>query len=112
MKAEKPAEGIMKTHDWGVTKTYKVACACGDESHYHNVWVEADELNISMTIYAEVKSKYWSMNRWKQIWSILTKGYVESEVTLYLTKQQALNYAETLKTAIKDVESLTSTDHK
>jgi hypothetical protein len=35
---------------------------------------------------------------------LLTKGYLEQEVEIALTKQQALNYAYTLKQAIQDVE--------
>jgi len=39
---------------------------------------------------------------WKQM---LTKGYIDTESTVHLTKQQALNYAETLKSAIDDLEA-------
>jgi hypothetical protein len=35
---------------------------------------------------------------------LLTQGYVECEASLILTQQQALNYAEVLKSAVKDVE--------
>jgi hypothetical protein len=44
------------------------------------------------------------MNRWQKIWTLLTRGYVEYEASIIMTEQQALNYAETLKLAIKDVE--------
>ena len=46
------------------------------------------------------------MNRWKQIWQILTKGYLDLESTLVMNEQTALNYAETLKSAAKDVKEL------
>jgi hypothetical protein len=36
---------------------------------------------------------------------LLIKGYIDTESTVHLNKQQALNYAETLKSAIKDLES-------
>jgi hypothetical protein len=36
---------------------------------------------------------------------LLTKGYVEYEANIIMTEQQALNYAETLKKAIKDVSA-------
>jgi hypothetical protein len=36
---------------------------------------------------------------------LLTKGYVDTETTLILRKQGALNYAETLRSAIDDVEA-------
>jgi hypothetical protein len=44
------------------------------------------------------------MNRWKQIYTLLTKGYLEHQTVLTMNEQTALNYAETLKSSIKDVE--------
>jgi hypothetical protein len=38
------------------------------------------------------------------MWTLLTKGFIDTEVGVHLTKQQTLNYAETLKSAIIDVE--------
>jgi hypothetical protein len=104
MKAQTPAEGILKQHDWGNSKVYQIICDCGQSDHTHNMWVEADDCNVSVTIYVDVKSPWYSMNRFKQIWTLLTKGYLQHETTLAMSNQQALNYAETLKKAIKDVE--------
>jgi hypothetical protein len=100
-----PAEGIMKTNDWGDSKVYRVACNCGDENHNHNMWVEADDHDINVTIYTTGKTNFWSKTRWYHIWTLLTKGYIDTESTVCLTKQQALNYAETLKSAIEDLEA-------
>jgi hypothetical protein len=36
---------------------------------------------------------------------LLTKGYIDTESNMHLNKQQALNYAETLKSSIEDLES-------
>jgi hypothetical protein len=105
MKAQAPAEGILKTNEWGDSKVYRVVCECTDSNHDHNVWVEADNHDITVTIYATVKSNFWSKTRWHHIWSLLSKGYVDTETTLILRKQGALNYAETLKLAISDVET-------
>jgi flagellar hook-basal body complex protein FliE len=104
MKAQTPAEGIMKTNDWGDSKVYKVVCDCGQPDHEHTVWIEADEANVSVQIYVDVKSPFWSMNRFKQIWILLTKGYLKHETVISMSKQQAINYAETLKKAVTDVE--------
>jgi hypothetical protein len=104
MKTQIPAEGIMKTNDWGDSRVYRIACNCGDENHNHNMWVEADDGDITVTIYTTGKTNYWSKTRWYHIWTLLTKGYIDTESTVCLTKQQALNYAETLKSAITDVE--------
>jgi len=105
MKTQTPAEGVMKTNDWGDSKVYRIACNCGDENHNHNMWVEADDHDITVTIYTTGKTNYWSKTRWYHIWTLLTKGYIDTESTVCLSKQQALNYADTLKSAIKDVET-------
>ena len=104
MKLQEPAEGILKTNDWGDSKVYRVTCNCGASDHDHHLWVEADVNEVSVTVYANVKSNWWSKTRWHAIWTLLTKGYIETEATISMSRQQALNYAETLKKAIKDVE--------
>jgi hypothetical protein len=104
MTPQIPAEGIMKTNDWGDSKVYRVVCECTDSQHDHNVWVEADEHEVSVTIYATVKSNFWSKTRWYHIWSLLTKGYVDTESTVIMSRQQAFNYANTLLSAVDDVE--------
>jgi hypothetical protein len=40
------------------------------------------------------------------MWQLLTCGYIKSEVALSMNQQQALNYAATLKTAIKEIKTL------
>ena len=104
MNAQLPAEGIMKTNDWGDSKVYRIACNCGDEDHNHNMWVEADDSDIVVTIYTTGKTNWWSKKRWYHIWTLLTKGYIDTESAVHLTKQQALNYASVLQLAIIDVE--------
>ena len=104
MTPQLPAEGILKTNEWGDSKVYKIVCECTDADHDHNLWVEANEHEISITIYVSVRSNFWSKTRWYHIWSLLTKGYVDTETTLIMRKQGALNYAEALKSAIQDVE--------
>ena len=105
MNVQVPAEGIMKTNDWGDSRVYRIACNCGDESHNHNMWVEADDHDIVVTVYTTGKTNFWSKKRWYHIWTLLTKGYIDTESSVHLNKQQALNYAETLKSAIEDLDS-------
>jgi hypothetical protein len=105
MKAQAPAEGILQRGDWGDAKSYVVPCSCGDDTHTHSVWIEAEDSGVSVTTSTKLKSKWWSMNRFKIIWTLLTKGYVEYEGTIIMTPQQAINYAETLKTAVVDVDT-------
>ena len=104
MKLQTPAEGILKKNDWGDARAYHVVCDCGSDDHSHDLWIEAEDIGITVTIYATVKSPWWSMNRFKQIWTLLTKGYLEHQTVLTMSQQTALNYAETLKTSIKDVD--------
>ena len=104
MKYEIPAEGIMKTNDWGDSRAYRIACNCGDEGHNHNMWVEADSHDIVVTIYTTGKTNWWSKTRWYHIWTLLTKGYIDTESSVHLTRQQAFNYANTLLDAIADAE--------
>ena len=132
MKAEAPAEGILKRGDFGDSKFYQIVCNCGQEYHDHNVEVEAAETGINVNIYACAKTDYWTevvdkrfdidnpwlqefdwfwkglvnglVTRVKLTWQIWTTGVVKVETTISMTEQQALNYAETLKSAIDDVK--------
>jgi len=105
MTAQSPAEGILLRKDYGDAKIYNIVCECGDCDHSHEVWVEAEDYGITVTIYTQQKTKWWQQNRWKIMWTLLTRGYVERESVLIMSKQQALNYANVLNTAVKDVES-------
>jgi hypothetical protein len=101
MKAQLPAEGILLTRNWGDAMQYTVSCECGDSNHSHNIWVEAEDSNVSVTIYTTEKTKWWESSRWKHIWTLLTKGYIEYEASIIMTEQQTINYAETLKSAVE-----------
>ena len=103
MKVETPAEGILLRRDYGDAKAYHVVCDCGSSDHTHDLWVEADDHEIAVTIYATVKSPWWTWNRWQQIWKLLTQGYLQHETVLSMNQQTALNYARTLEQAITAV---------
>ena len=104
MNAQLPAEGILKHNDWGDSKVYRVTCECGSVECDHNVWVEADDTGVEVTIYTTSRTNFWTKTRWYHIWTLLTKGYIDTQSTVCLKKQGALNYAETLKCAILDVD--------
>ena len=132
MEAEIPAEGIMKKGDYCDGKLYEISCECGQTDHYQLMEVEADEFGISVNILTKQTTNCWSepfkpeytgkneflykitrtfkncvnglFRRVSLTWSIWARGYVQYEVTTVMNKQQALNYAETLKKAITDVE--------
>jgi hypothetical protein len=96
--------------------------------------VEVDESSLIWArIYAKVKTNYWSelwskrydisnsflqwldwtvkdlVNgvaiRLKLTWTIWTRGYLECSQDIHMTQQQALNYSETLRAAVQDVEN-------
>lgn len=132
MKSQTPAEGILKRNDWGDSKWYQVVCSCGQEYHDHNVEVESDQCGVNVNIYATMKTDYWTEavekrynidNTWVQefdwfwkdlvnitirklklTWELWTTGAITTETTIHMSEQQAFNYAETLKSAVKDVK--------
>lgn len=103
MKAEQPAKGILKINDWGNSRMYKAVCSCGNDDCSHTIDIEADH-EVSVTIYTRTRTNFWSKTRWSHIWTLLTKGYTDFETTIVLDKQTAINYAETIKSAVKDLE--------
>ena len=104
MKAQTPAQGILKINDWGKAKMYKAVCACGDDDCSHVIDIEADH-EVNVTIYTRTRTNFWSKTRWSHIWSLLTQGHADFETTVVLDKQAALNYADVLKSAVRDVET-------
>jgi len=105
MTPQSVAEGVLLRKDYGDAKIYNIVCECGDCDHSHNVWVEAEDHGVTVTIYTQQKTKWWQENRWKTMWTLLTKGYVERESVLIMSEQQALNYSNVLQSAVKDVKS-------
>jgi hypothetical protein len=133
MKAQTPADGIMRTHDFGDSKYYKVTCGCGQPYHDHDFEVEADQCGVNVTLCVTLKTDYWSesitkrydidnevlqeadwfvkdlinstIRKIKLTWELWTTGAITSETSIHMSEQQALNYAETLKSAVKDVKN-------
>ena len=83
MKPQKPAQGIMLDRNWGTARSYTIACDCGEPDHFQQMWIEvgdesdADLQNVTVTFYVETASPWYSVNRWRQIWQMLTRGYVK-----------------------------------
>jgi hypothetical protein len=106
MTPQTPAEGILLHRDYGNAKVYTITCECTDPACSHSTWIEceADDYSVTVTTYTEQKTAFWSASRWKTMWRLLTRGYVEYSGTIILREQQALNYAATLTSAIEDVK--------
>lgn len=132
IKPQKPAEGILQRHEWGDSKTYQVTCSCGQEYHDHYIEVESDLCGVNVNINTTLKTDYWTeavtksydientafqeahwffvdlinstVRKVKLTWELWTTGAVSAETTIHMSEQQAINYAETLKSAVKDVK--------
>lgn len=128
IKPEIPAAGIMKTSDYGDSKYYRISCQCGQPSDDIILNVDVDDHGITVHTWTTVKTCWWkerfntfdsihnpliytlkriandAINRTTVIWQVLTKGYIEMEAWTMMDKQQALNFAHTLETAIADVD--------
>ena len=110
IKEQPAARGIMETDKFDDAIVYKVACACGDNAHEHNVWIEVDSdiKEVSVTVYTKVSNKY---GFWKTMWDLLVLGYIEMETSILMTRQQALNYANSMKTAVLELDNKNKKDH-
>jgi len=133
MKAQKPAQGILLHRNYGDAVMYEVTCDCSDADHKHAVWIEADDTGVTVTTYTTQKVDWWSTpiesynvkienpildwgdqflrrlinglwTRCRLTWTLWHKGYVKYEASIIMNEQQALNYAETLKSAVKEVK--------
>lgn len=128
MDAQAPAKGIMEQtggKDW---KMYRVPCSCGCDNQI-DLMVEVDDYNVSANFYAMTKTTWWKrrfdtdvddqwlvyavkefandwLNRFSVAWTALTQGYVKTEVTVMLSDQQCINFAETLKTAVAELQKI------
>lgn len=105
-KAQTPAEGILLVGEFGTSKWYHIRCECGSDDCSHEIEVEADEGEVSVHIHVRNHTKWWEKNRWQQIWQLISRGYSDMQTTIVLSEQTAVNYAETLKSAVKDVKTL------
>jgi hypothetical protein len=62
MEYQKPAEGILKTYDYGNTIAYSIICQCGspDCNVDFDVEIEADDWNINLNTYFQPKTNWWN----------------------------------------------------
>jgi hypothetical protein len=104
LNSQQPAEGILIHRDYGHAKLYQTVCQCFSKDCDHHISVEADDATVNVTISTEQKTNFWDKTRWHYIWTLLIKGRIQQEGTIVLSKQQALNYASVLQSAVKDVE--------
>lgn len=133
MKSQKPAEGITRMNSVDSEyPRYRVSCHCGSEDHSHDVFVEAEDDCVVVTVYTTETTDFWTnrlshdYNRidhwsWRFVepyknlvnalyrrcqltWQLWTRGYVKYQADLVLTRQAAINYADALKNAVRDID--------
>ena len=118
-----PAEGILLQQDFGDSKFYKIACTCGNTDDDISLNIEADEGGITIHHSVTVKTAWWEtptkytwlnglLHRIKMTYRIWIYGYLEYESFTMMTSQQAINYAETMKTATNDVAEFRNKQYK
>jgi len=126
-----PAQGILMHKDYGDSKYYAIQCDCMDSDHTMTMEVEADESDVTINIWTQVKTDWWNeawrkrydienpvyqrahwvvidflnglWHRVKLTYNIWVKGYYEMESWTILNRQQAVNLANVLVTAADDV---------
>lgn len=133
-KFQPPAEGIMLNCETKDSKFYTAFCECGNPDDSIEIQVEVDEYGeIIVYFHVKSKTHFWEKlyswqthkidneflflivnsfqsllnglyRRIKFTWDIWVLGYAQYQTTTILNKQRAINFAETLKTAIKDLE--------
>lgn len=111
MKAQKPAQGINLEKDFGTAKIFNIECDCTSDDHAVKMWIEVqhdkDIPDVEVTFYVTT----WTKNFWQDwparlraVWDILVKGVHKQEHSLLLDQQSALNFAEAIKTTIKEMK--------
>lgn len=105
-----PMKGILQRSDYGNIKLYRVECECASEEHAHEVVVESDSDNVSITIYANTyppfKRGFWNnfSYRIRGAFGLLFFGIIKVETTLLLGEEAATNYAVTIIKAAEEVK--------
>ena len=135
-----PAVGITQTHAWGKSKMYAIRCECGNTDDEIEFIVEADKYNVTVTTWTTQKTVYWDRpidlqiaykiensflssatyevlsflngfhHRLKMSWNLWFNGYLKYQQSTIMSTQQALNYAEALKSAVEDCQEFRKQD--
>lgn len=123
---QKPAKGIYINKEYPGWKWYSIPCDCGCEKTV-DFSVEVDEYSITASLSGITKTAHWHQrlhidgsesyfvwrakeivndwyNRLDICWNALVHGYMSTSTDIMLTRQQALNVSDTLKTAIEEFE--------
>lgn len=111
IKKQEPAEGIMKTASWPDAEAFHVKCACSNQEHDVDMWIEVEpdkEVNlITVSFFVSGSSPTWKSgwNRWRAIWDLLWKGTHRTENHLLLNAQAATNLVGALQDSVKKLKN-------
>lgn len=117
LKAETPARGVYLRKEFPNSIWFGVACECSDEEHNHEVWVESDpEFDfVSVHVFTTTHTRHsqgWGTTAWKRFTEkvrytidLWFRGYIETEASIMMDRQVAINYADVLKKSIQAIES-------
>ncbi len=110
MTPQKPAQGIMQTGDYVGAKSFQVACDCGSDDHAAKMWIEVqsdkDFPSVEVSFYVTTWTPIWGSwrERLRALYEILFTGVHKQEHHLILDKQSAINFADAIKTTVKELE--------
>jgi hypothetical protein len=132
---ELPAQGISKTSKYPGYESYQVPCICGNPDDTIEFTVDVDDCEVTVSTYTLQRTPWWEdpfkrhrsfginnellyqinyyvrgflnalSHRLKVTWSVWVHGHVKYSQTTIMTPQQALNYSETLRQAVANVQS-------
>lgn len=135
LNPQEPAEGIMTTYNAPGFKMYHIECNCGNPDDAIDFIVEENAGEVSVQTYTLQKTAWWQdpfnqkksfdiKNEWlyninyyvrgflnaishriKITWDVWVNGRVKYSQTTYMTAQQALNYSQTLRQAVENVQN-------
>lgn len=133
LKPQEPAVGIMQTHNSPDFKMYHVECSCGNSDDAIDFTVEEDAGEVIVQTFTVQKTAWWKdpfqqrksyeieneflyqlnyyvrgflnamAHRLRITWDVWVHGYVRYSQSTIMTPQQALNYSDTLRQAVKNV---------
>lgn len=110
MQAQLPAQGISIENDFGNAKVFNVECDCTSDDHSAKMWIEVQRdreiPDVEVSFYVTTWTPVWQgwSQRLKAVYEILVKGVHKQEHHMLLNKQAALNFAETIKREVEEMD--------
>lgn len=110
MKAQKPAQGISIDNDYGDARVFNIECDCSSDDHAVKMWIEInkdqDIPDVEVTFYVNTWTPWFSgwQERIVAALNMLFKGVHKQQHSMLLNRQSALNFAEAIKSTVRDLD--------